>query len=113
MKKVIRVRCPVCGMLPDWENEYYPERPERNLKDKPEPFKLEIFKQEFGGRIPTGQYETPKAKPYLYIRKEKFRGKPKPIPKGKMNYINITDKNKKLYNKIKKFFKQKIEKIEL
>ena len=57
--KIIRFKCPSCGLMAEWWNEKYPER---SLKNKSGYGELRIFEQTFGGSRSLG---IPKGKKYL------------------------------------------------
>lgn len=87
MMEKIRVRCPICGMMPELER----------VKEKPV-YQIEAYLQRFGGRLPS----KPESEPI----------KPKRGPKprrgiGFMEYNKLDDP--KLIDEARKLFLEHIE----
>ena len=111
-KEIIRVKCPLCGMVSDWWNEYF----QKGLKDKEEPFEIKIYRQTLGGKKPSGLYrrlDVPgrKYRMYMPIDKKKRIGKGK--APGKMNYEDITNQEPELVRSIKKSLQKRMKLDEL
>jgi len=84
MPEVIRIRCPVCGSLPELDRV-------EELGD----VQVEVFLQKFGGKRPLG----PGA----------IKGKGKGSNPGYMEYINITGDSPELVKQVTKLFKKRIK----
>lgn len=94
MAQKIRVRCPVCGMMPTLEN--------LELAETEKPPEVELFLQKFGGKVKLGQ-EVASGKGY---QKKKRGSAP-----GYMEYINITNEYPEQLSKLIAFFKSRAEKF--
>ena len=90
MAEKIRVRCPVCGSMPDLDQLVQTEQ------NKPP--QIKIFLQKFGGKVAA---EDQGAMPYP----KKKRGS----AKGYMEYIDITDDQPEEVKKLKTWFDKRIE----
>jgi hypothetical protein len=70
MAKILRIRCPLCGMLPEKEK----------LEGEAN-YKLQVFLQELGGRIPRSQLENWKTS----------KGRVRRGTAGIMSYTDVTE----------------------
>ena len=89
MAEKIRVRCPVCGSMPDLDQLVQTE--------EKKPAKIRIFLQKFGGKVAAddqGDMPYPKKK----------RGS----AKGYMEYIDITDASPEEVAKVKTWFDKRV-----
>ena len=89
MAEKIRVRCPVCGSMPDLDQLVHTE--------KNKPAKIRIFLQKFGGKVAA---EDQGAMPYP----KKKRGS----APGYMEYIDITDTSPEEVAKVKVWFDKRV-----
>ena len=111
-KEIIRVRCPLCGMVSDWWNEYL----QKGLKDKGGPFEIKIYRQTLGGKRPSGLYTkitVPGKKYRIYTAIEKGKTIARGKAPGKMRYEDITNTEKELVISIKKILQKTLQGITL
>jgi len=97
IKKFIRVRCPLCGMLPTLE--YLEEKGDKEIA-------FEVLLVKMGGKKPSGEYiKVEKGKSRYFL--EKTKGKRKKQPPGILVYVPFEDKETISY--IKKLLKNRIK----
>ena len=92
MAEKLRVRCPICGSMPDLDQLVQTE--------KKWPAKLMLYLQKFGGKVPVT--EPPSVE--QLSKKKKMGGAP-----GYMEYIDITAESESQLAKIKVWFDKRVQ----
>lgn len=89
MKEIVRVRCPVCGMMPSLKN--------LEQTEQTKPAKVRIFVQQMGGKLPAVKEEGG-------IPVKHRRGS----APGKMIYLDITDQSPTQRKHMEEWFDNRI-----
>lgn len=90
MPEKLRVRCPVCGSMPDLD--------QLAKTEEEKPARIRIFLQKFGGKMPADEAV---GVPY----KKRKRGS----APGYMEYTDITDSSQEELAKLKEWFDKRVQ----
>lgn len=90
MAEKIRIRCPICGSMPDLD--------QLTQTEEAKPARIRIFLQKFGGKVPADDQGD-----------ETYTKKKRGAAKGYMEYIDVTDDSPGEVAKMKQWFDKRIK----